>query len=64
MANSHGPSPALAFDTINAYQKTAAIKAATELEIFTHIAGGAESAAEIASRSGAAAAVSAFCATR
>ena len=29
------PSPALLFDTINAYQKTAAIKAAIELDVFT-----------------------------
>lgn len=31
------PSPALLFDTINAYQKTAAIKAAVELDVFTAI---------------------------
>jgi len=32
------PSPALLFDTINAYEKTAAIKAAIELDIFTALA--------------------------
>jgi ubiquinone/menaquinone biosynthesis C-methylase UbiE len=32
------PSPALLFDTINAYQKTAAIKAAIELDIFSVMA--------------------------
>jgi ubiquinone/menaquinone biosynthesis C-methylase UbiE len=32
------PSPALLFDTINGYQKTAAIKAAIELDIFTVLA--------------------------
>lgn len=31
------PSPALFFDTVNAYQKTAALKAAVELDIFTQI---------------------------
>lgn len=35
---SPAPSPALLFDTINAYQKTAAIKAAIELDIFTALA--------------------------
>jgi len=32
------PTPALFFDTINAYQKTAALKAAIELDVFTQIA--------------------------
>ena len=32
------PSPALLFDTITAYQKTAAIKAAIELDVFTALA--------------------------
>jgi ubiquinone/menaquinone biosynthesis C-methylase UbiE len=34
----NSPSPALLFDTINAYQKTAAIKAAIELDVFTALA--------------------------
>ena len=50
MSNAAGPSPVLAFDTINAYQQTAAIQAALELKIFTHIAAGASKAPEIASR--------------
>src|SRR5258706_112386 len=37
-ANQVAPSPALLFDTINAYQKTAAIKAAIELDVFTAMA--------------------------
>src|SRR6266480_3329394 len=37
-ASQPAPSPALLFDTINAYQKTAAIKAAIELDIFTALA--------------------------
>ena len=37
-ANPPAPSPALLFDTINAYQKTAAIKAAIELDVFTPMA--------------------------
>ena len=36
--NQPAPSPALLFDTINAYQKTAAIKAGIELDVFTVIA--------------------------
>jgi 2-polyprenyl-3-methyl-5-hydroxy-6-metoxy-1,4-benzoquinol methylase len=38
------------FDTLNAYQKTMALKGAIELELFTHIADGATTAAEIAQR--------------
>src|SRR5712672_3629375 len=53
MDKSNGPSPAFIFDTINAYQRTAALKAATELDIFTHIAAGAVTSPEIASRAGA-----------
>jgi ubiquinone/menaquinone biosynthesis C-methylase UbiE len=36
--NTSAPSPALLFDTINAYQKTAAIRAAIELDIFSALA--------------------------
>jgi ubiquinone/menaquinone biosynthesis C-methylase UbiE len=44
------PSPALLFDTINAYQRTAAIKAAIELDVFTAIGGGKGTASDIAER--------------
>jgi len=37
-AKTQPPSPALLFDTINGYHKTAAIKAAIELNIFTALA--------------------------
>jgi len=46
------PSPLLFFETVNSYQRTAAIKAAVELEIFTAIGEGKTSAAEIAQRCG------------
>jgi ubiquinone/menaquinone biosynthesis C-methylase UbiE len=46
-------SPALFFDTVNAYQQTAAIKAAIDLDLFTAIAEGRESAHQIAERCGA-----------
>ena len=45
-----GPNPLPIFEWMNAYQKTMALKGAVELEIFTHIADGATSAAEIARR--------------
>jgi ubiquinone/menaquinone biosynthesis C-methylase UbiE len=48
-------SPALFFDTVNAYQQTSAIKAALELDLFTAIAEGSESAIEIAEKRGASA---------
>lgn len=44
------PSPLLAFETINAFRKTAAIKAAIELKIFSHIASGATTPSAIAAR--------------
>lgn len=47
------PTPALLFDTLNSYQRTAAIKAAIELSLFTAIAEGKTTAAEIAQNSGA-----------
>src|SRR6059058_6039654 len=37
-AQTQAPSPALLFDTINGYHKTAAIKAAIDLDIFTTMA--------------------------
>jgi 2-polyprenyl-3-methyl-5-hydroxy-6-metoxy-1,4-benzoquinol methylase len=42
------PTPALLFDTLNAHQRTEAIKAAIELSLFTAIAEGKTSAKEIA----------------
>src|SRR6185312_8365568 len=48
------PSPQLFFQTINAYQQTEALKAAIELETFTAIGEGNQSAADIAKRCGAA----------
>jgi SAM-dependent methyltransferase len=44
------PSPQLYFETINAFQKTSAIKAAIDLGLFTSIGGMASTAAEIAIR--------------
>ena len=49
-SNASEPSPALIFDTINAYQKTAALKAAIDLEIFSAIGEAPSTAAEIAKR--------------
>jgi 2-polyprenyl-3-methyl-5-hydroxy-6-metoxy-1,4-benzoquinol methylase len=46
-------SPALFFDTVNAYQQTAAVKAALDLDLFTAIAEGRESARQIAEKCGA-----------
>jgi len=47
------PTPALLFDTINAHQRTEAIKAAIELSLFSAIAAGNTSAHEIAQTCGA-----------
>ena len=44
------PSPTLFFQTINAHQRTEALKAGIELELFTAIAEGNTTAAEIAKR--------------
>jgi len=44
----HTPSPELFFRTANAHQQTAALKGAVELDIFTVIAQGKQTAAEIA----------------
>jgi SAM-dependent methyltransferase len=49
-----GPSPALFLDTINAFQRTEALKAAVELDLFTHLAAGRSTAAELAAACGAA----------
>ena len=44
------PSPQLFFQTINAHQRTEALKAAIELEVFTAIGEGNSTVAEIAKR--------------
>ncbi|MGH9600911.1 MAG: methyltransferase [Terriglobales bacterium] len=44
------PSPVLFFETINAYQRTAALKTALELNLFTTIGEGAATAPELARR--------------
>jgi predicted nicotinamide N-methyase len=44
------PSPALFFQTVNAHQRTEALKAGIELELFTAIAEGNTTAADIAKR--------------
>jgi 2-polyprenyl-3-methyl-5-hydroxy-6-metoxy-1,4-benzoquinol methylase len=46
--STQGPSPALFFDTVNAYQRTEALRAALELDLFTHVAAGRRTAAELA----------------
>jgi 2-polyprenyl-3-methyl-5-hydroxy-6-metoxy-1,4-benzoquinol methylase len=43
-----GPTPALFFDTVNAYQRTEALRAAVELDFFTTVGSGKETAEEIA----------------
>jgi 2-polyprenyl-3-methyl-5-hydroxy-6-metoxy-1,4-benzoquinol methylase len=50
MPNTTAPSPKLFFETVNAYQRTAAIKAAIELDLFTAIGDTPASAAEVAKR--------------
>ncbi len=42
------PNPGIILETLTAHQRTQALKAAVELEIFTHIAAGASTAAAIA----------------
>ncbi|MCM3869746.1 MAG: methyltransferase domain-containing protein [Pyrinomonadaceae bacterium] len=48
------PTPQLFFQTVNAYQRTEALKAAIELEVFTAIGEGKTTALDIAGRSNAA----------
>jgi 2-polyprenyl-3-methyl-5-hydroxy-6-metoxy-1,4-benzoquinol methylase len=45
------PSPVLFFETVNAFQRTEALRAAIELDLFTVIASGRRTAAEIATAS-------------
>jgi 2-polyprenyl-3-methyl-5-hydroxy-6-metoxy-1,4-benzoquinol methylase len=47
--SSQGPSPALFFDTISAFERTEALRAAIELDLFTRIAAGHRTAAQLAS---------------
>ncbi len=47
---SRPPSPALIFETLNAYQRTGALRAAIELDLFTAIADGNATAKTIAAR--------------
>lgn len=49
-ASASQPSPVLFFDTVNAYQRTAAIKAAIELDIFTAIGEGNATAQALSER--------------
>ena len=46
------PSPELIFDTLNAYQKTAALRGAIELDLFTAIDKGAKGKREITAFNG------------
>lgn len=55
IGNSSEPNPQFIWDTMNAYQRTAALRAAIELDLFTLIADGADTATDIATRSGASA---------
>jgi len=49
-AHAQQPSPALFFDTVMAYQRSEAVKAAVELDLFTAIGEGNRTVAQIASR--------------
>ena len=48
--HAQAPSPAIIFDTLSAYQRTAALRGAIELDLFTAIAEGNTSVAAIAKR--------------
>jgi hypothetical protein len=50
----HTPDPALIFENLNAYQRSATLKAAIELDLFTEIARGNSSVESIAKATGAA----------
>jgi ubiquinone/menaquinone biosynthesis C-methylase UbiE len=43
-----GPSPALFFETLSAFERTEALRAAIELDLFTHIAAGHRTAGQLA----------------
>src|SRR5437868_9252961 len=46
--NMSAPSPALFFDTISAYQRTEALRAAIELDLFSLMAAGSNTATQLA----------------
>lgn len=52
MPNQTAPSPQLVFDTFNAFQRTAALKAAVELGLFTAVGAGHETPAALAAACG------------
>jgi SAM-dependent methyltransferase len=54
MDQAGGPTPQLFFQTANAYQRTQALKAALDLDLFTAIGEGKDTAAALAQRCGAA----------
>jgi ubiquinone/menaquinone biosynthesis C-methylase UbiE len=54
MTATQSPSPVLFFDTLTAYQETAALKAALDLELFTRLGGSNGTAATLAQRCGSA----------
>ncbi len=45
---SQGPSPALFFETINAFERTEALRTAIELDLFSQVAAGRQTATELA----------------
>jgi 2-polyprenyl-3-methyl-5-hydroxy-6-metoxy-1,4-benzoquinol methylase len=45
---SQTPSPALFFDTVSAYQRTEALRAAIEIDLFSQVAAGRQTAAQLA----------------
>jgi 2-polyprenyl-3-methyl-5-hydroxy-6-metoxy-1,4-benzoquinol methylase len=47
--SSQGPSPTLFFDTISAFERTEALRAAIDLDLFTQIAAGHQTATQLAS---------------
>lgn len=53
MSETQPPSPALLFEAVNAYQRTAAIKAAIELDLFTAVAAGQSTPEALAAPCGA-----------
>jgi len=53
MQSAEQPNPQLVWDALNAHQKTAALRAAIELDVFTKIGEGAHDVAGIANRCGA-----------
>jgi 2-polyprenyl-3-methyl-5-hydroxy-6-metoxy-1,4-benzoquinol methylase len=48
MSTTHAPSPELFFDTVQGYQRTAALRAAIDLDLFTAIGDGAQTVQAIA----------------